>query len=123
MASFSSDGCSTMRGAENCVLIKLTRLINIAAHKCLFADHCVLHRMNLSLNDIFLSERTPVTVCQLADKIELIVKYCHSWFARSSERRLEYRNLIKEHTVVEIPTSWNEYKAMKATCDSTSAIL
>ena len=41
----------------------------------------------------------------------------------------EYRNLIKEHTVVEIPVSWNEtrwlsrYKALKATCDSTSAIL
>ena len=30
MASFSSDGCSTMRGAENSVLVKLTRLINIA---------------------------------------------------------------------------------------------
>ena len=91
--------------AENLVLIKLTRLINIAAHpqrpnavedKCLFATHCLLHHLNLSLNDIFLSERTPVTVCQLADRIELIVKYCHSWFARSSERRLEYRNLIKE---------------------------
>ena len=38
-------------------------------------------------NDIFLSERIPVTVCQLADRIELIVKYCHSWFVRSSERR------------------------------------
>ena len=138
MVSFSSDGCNTMRGTENGVLIKLTRLINISIHpqrpddvddKCLFAPHCVLHRLNLSLNDIFLSESTPVTVCQLADRIELIVKYCHSWFARSSERRLEYKNLIKEHTVVEIPASWNEtrwlsrYRALKATCDSNSAIL
>ena len=68
-------------------------------------------------------------MCQLADRIELIVKYCHSWFARSSERRLDYKNLIKEHTVVEIPASWNEtrwlsrYRALKATCDSNSAIL
>ena len=138
MVSFSSDGCNTMRGTENGVLIKLTRLINISTHpqrpddvddKSLFAPHCVLHRLNLSLNDIFLFERTPVTVCQLADRIELIVKYCHSWFARSSERRLEYKNLIKEHTVVEIPASWNEtrwlsrYRALKATCDSNSAIL
>ena len=95
MASFSSDGCSTMRGAENGVQIKLTRIITIATHpqrpsdvedKCLFAPHCVLHHLNLSLNDIFLSERAPVTVCELVDRIELIVKYCYSCFARSSER-------------------------------------
>ena len=135
MVSFSSEGCSTTRGGENGVLIKLNRLINIAPptaterHRRQVPLHASLRSAPPEpvSHDIFLSERTPATVCQVLIGL-LIVKYCHSWFA-SSERQLEYTKLIKEHTVVEIIASWNETrwlsrcKALKDTCYSTSASL
>ncbi|KAI6657219.1 Transposase [Oopsacas minuta] len=105
-----------MRGAVNGVIVRLNRIINFKVNPDLgedcsenktFAAHCVLHRLNLSLNDVFVSEDAPNVVKILADKIELVVKYVHNRFARSSGRRHQYEKLIDVFTRVEIPGSWN----------------
>ena len=42
--------------------------------------------MNLSVDDIFRKEGVERRVSELADKIDIVVKYCYNLFSRSSER-------------------------------------
>ncbi|KAI6657082.1 hypothetical protein LOD99_15868 [Oopsacas minuta] len=138
LASVSSDGCSTMRGAVNEIIVRLNYIINFKVNPDLggdcgenriFTAHCVLHRLNLSLNDVFVSEDAPNVVKILADKIEFIVKYVNNWFARSSDRRHQYEKLIDVLTRVKIPGSWNDtrwlsrHPAIRAVIRSHRAIV
>ena len=121
LASVSFEGCSTIRGAVNGVIVRMNRIINFKVNPDLgedcgesriFAAHCVLHRLNLSLNDVFVSEDAPNVVNILADKIELVVEYVHNWFARSLESRHQYEKLIDVFTRAEIPGSWNDTRLL-----------
>ena len=94
-AAFSSDGASVMRGLKNEVKARIDQFIagqgtgtsDSVPKKMIFSCHCVLHRVNLSLDDVFVAEGASKEVAELADKIEILMKYCYKFFSRSPERR------------------------------------
>ena len=111
---FSSDGASVMRGLENGVKARIDRFIagqgtgtsDSVPKKMIFSCHCVLHRVNLSLDDVFVAEGASNEVAELADKIEILMKYCYNFFSRSPERREAYLSLVNQFTECVLPGSW-----------------
>ena len=110
---FSSDGASAMVGAKGGLRTRLNKYIYSKLHmefdeKCylFFSVHYVCHRVNLSVDDVFKKEGVERRVSELADKIEIVVKYCYNFFSRSPERRREYQKLISTFSQITLPSSW-----------------
>ena len=109
-----------MTGRKNGVIAHLTRRIfldcgegetfddNEPVPTLVYQCHCILHRLNLAINFIWKSESVDESVCILADKIEILMKYCYNFFNRSSERRASYKKLIQAFSGAVLPASWCE---------------
>ena len=137
IACFSSDGASTMVGSKTGLKVRLDRHIrqaldieNVKDGSCLFFNvHCVCHRVNLAVDDVFKKEWVEKRVCELADKIEIVIKYCYNFFSRSPDRRKEYKSLINTFSRITLPGAWcdtrwlSRFSAVNSVTENTKAIV
>ena len=137
VACFSSDGASTMVGSKTGLKVRLNRHIRFALNmddtedgSCLFFNvHCVCHRVNLAVDDVFKREGVKKKVCELADQIEIVIKYCYNFFARSPERRKEYKSLISTFSRITLPGAWcdtrwlSRFSAVNSVTENAKAIV
>ena len=82
LTCFSSDDASAMVGSKGGLRTRLNKYLYSKLHLELdgncylfFSVHCVCHRVNLSIEDVFRKEGVERRVSELADKIEIVVKY------------------------------------------------
>ena len=85
-----------MLGSKTGLKVRLNRHIRHALNmedtedgSCLFFNvHCVCHRVNLAVDDMFKREWVKKKVCELADQIEIVIKYCYDFLgeSRTTER-------------------------------------
>ena len=83
-------GAAAMRGSKK----GATKLLSDWAEGPVFTSHCVLHRINLAVVDVFDGKpNCPDVVQELAVEIETSLRYAYSYFNRSTANRKELQTV------------------------------
>ena len=126
LTAVATDGAAAMRGSKK----GATKLLSDWAEGPVFTSHCVLHRINLAVVDVFDGKSNcPDVVRELAVEIETSLRYAYSYFNRSTANRKELQTVGRAFGRCVIPHSLCEtrwlfrYLAIKALWQGRDAVV
>ena len=126
LTAVAADGAAAMRGSNK----GAAKLLSDSSEGPVFTSHCVLHRINLAVVDVFDGKSNcPDVVQELAVEIETSLRYAYSYFNRSTANRKELKTVGRAFGRCVIPhslceTRWiSRYLAMKALWQGRDAVV
>ena len=126
LTAVATDGAGAMRGSKK----GAAKLMPDRAEGPVFTSHCVLHRINFAVVDVFDGKSNcPDVVQELAVEIETSLRYAYSYFNRSTANRKKLQTVGRAFGRCVIPhslceTRWlSRYLAMKALWQGRDAVV